>query len=634
VQVWIFQANPKLYDIDSALLELKEIWWRVPQYTADIHTGDIALIWRSGAQAGFVGIGRIVTEPQQHVSPDLESRYVLAPEIAGVETRVLVQVRASTFIPKLEVADLEGLADHPIIVAPMGSVFSLDYELYLKLRSRFPEPPEASVTTDISEIPTPFAWEQRSKSAHPMPGGYDGYLHSLRTIAVRVLEERPTRAELAGVIASEFQVTEKRSDLLASFLRKAGFLIDRGEIVAPSDRLEAWLASGDDRIPIAMLHSRVRFVGEMLECTLEPMTTGEILDVANEKYGSGWSTKAQIDRRRGWLQSAGMLEVDEANRLVTTPEGQALLELLDPYRPAKAAVPPEPLASTEVEAPADGPAKSSEPPLGLESLFKELEVAALDSAKADRFERAVRDAFEWLGFQAEWLGGAGKTDVLLDAPLGLSHSYRVIIDCKTSASGSVHDPQIDWVTLGEHKAKHDADHIALVAPQPSGKRLFQRAQEHGVTVFSVDELITLCAQHAKAPLDLESYRRLFEEGGLVSTDDTAEKAEDWLRVVELARTILDTIALRSEKFGSLDASGLRLLLADEVIAETATKQDFQDVLDTLSGPLIAVLTGNSSEGYRLTTSPATARHRLDVLGRSLFGSPSRPDGWSYVEDGS
>ena len=48
-RVWFFQSNPKQYDIDAALAKLDQIWWRVPQHTGDIRTGDVVMLWRSVA---------------------------------------------------------------------------------------------------------------------------------------------------------------------------------------------------------------------------------------------------------------------------------------------------------------------------------------------------------------------------------------------------------------------------------------------------------------------------------------------------------------------------------------------------------------------------------------------------------
>jgi hypothetical protein len=79
------------------------------------------------------------------------------------------------------------------------------------------------------------------------------------------------------------------------------------------------------RIPIALLHSRVRFIGEFLKFATTARSPAEVLALANQRYGCGWSTQAQVSRRRGWLQSAGMLQMDASDQLVTTELGQELV---------------------------------------------------------------------------------------------------------------------------------------------------------------------------------------------------------------------------------------------------------------------------------------------------------------------
>lgn len=624
---WIFQANPKLYDIEAALGELEEIWWRVPQYTADIHRGDVVLLWQSGEDSGVVGVGRVIGEPQQHESDDVERPFILDPEVAGTETRALVRVRATAPIAKDQVRQLPGLDSHPIIKAPYGTVFPLDDDQFRVLEPLVAPPPE-DLGRGAAEFPAPFAWDQRSKSTHPMPGGYDGYLDSLRELLLKVQDDRPTRSELPQLIAEMFGVTKARSDLLSSFVRKAGFLIDRGQAIDLSEWSTSWISSADPRIVVGLLHSRIRFVGEMLITAEEPRTTGELLEIANQQYGCDWSTKAQIDRRRGWLQSAGMLELDETNRLVITSAGHAMVKELvlqspvpgEGIRREPKGMPIGSIAEPELTSPERTglvlPQLASD---SVVDLVKELHSAAVDSSDPDRFERAVRDAFAWLGFQAEWLGGSGKTDVLLDAPLGKSRSYRVIIDCKTSASGAVGDSQVDWITLSEHRKKHDANFVALVAPTPSGQRLFARASEQKVAVISVDELTTLCEQHLSAPLDLEAYRSLFDPGGAASTADIAEQAEEWLHLVGFAEQMIDSIAGRQELFGGLTARDIHLLLLDQSNGRMIPEEDVQLILGTLAGPLLQILTGSPETGYRMTTSKDVARYRLEVLAGLLLG---------------
>jgi len=58
---WIFQANPKYYDIDNAIKSLNEIPWRVSGFINYIKKGDRVFIWKSGEDGGIIAIGTIQT---------------------------------------------------------------------------------------------------------------------------------------------------------------------------------------------------------------------------------------------------------------------------------------------------------------------------------------------------------------------------------------------------------------------------------------------------------------------------------------------------------------------------------------------------------------------------------------------
>lgn len=47
-----------------------------------------------------------------------------------------------------------------------------------------------------------------------------------------------------------------------------------------------------------------------------------------------------------------------------------------------------------------------------EDLLTELKLASRDSANPTRLEKACGKAFAELGFDAQWLGGSGETDVI------------------------------------------------------------------------------------------------------------------------------------------------------------------------------------------------------------------------------
>lgn len=62
--VWIFQGNPKYYDVIGAVNDLDEITWSVNQYPKQIKEGDEAYIWLSGPGGGIVASGTILCNPK------------------------------------------------------------------------------------------------------------------------------------------------------------------------------------------------------------------------------------------------------------------------------------------------------------------------------------------------------------------------------------------------------------------------------------------------------------------------------------------------------------------------------------------------------------------------------------------
>jgi hypothetical protein len=479
-----------------------------------------------------------------------------------------------------------------------------------------------------ADLPAASDWRDRAKGVAPMPGGYDGYLHSLRRICQMIDKERPAQAGVAGRIEALHGVTPNTARHHESFLRRVGVIQVEAGVARVGDWARRWLDSGDDAIIAALLHSRCQFVGELLELCEQPRSTDELLVMANKLYAMGWDTRAQVDRRRGWLQSAGMLSALDARRVQVTDAGKALLARLHLYPPISTSdsakevgmgqtCPPEAVPHTKVGAEVmkdDGADIGTPPASGLDHTLLELDQSSTDSSHPDRFERAVRDAFAFLGFRSEWIGGSGKTDVLLDALLGREDKYRVIVDCKTSGNGSVNDHQVDWVTLSDHRKQHGADHVALVAPNPSGSRLFDRAKEQGVAVISADQLIVICRQHARSPLSLDDYRELFRTGGAAETGGIDERAAEIDQLVRLAAKLCDTIRTRSETFGRLSARDLYLILADDPVTEGVTEDRVQLILDGLSNPLVGILDGNASKRYRMSSSAANDRRRLRILG--------------------
>lgn len=72
--IWIFQGNPKYYDVAGAINDLQQITWAVNQSTKQIKQGDKVYIWISGANSGIIASGKILCNPEMR-KPDLNDPY-------------------------------------------------------------------------------------------------------------------------------------------------------------------------------------------------------------------------------------------------------------------------------------------------------------------------------------------------------------------------------------------------------------------------------------------------------------------------------------------------------------------------------------------------------------------------------
>lgn len=513
------------------------------------------------------------------------------------------------------------------------------------------------------ELPPALPWEDRYKGVLPLPGGYDRYLEWLKGVCTFIENHRPRQDELRNWLQDRYSLTEGSADLRVGFLYKVGLLNSTGGTPSVASLTRRWLDSDDSSLIIAQVHSRTRFIGEMLSevqaaaTSGENLTTSELLHIANVRYDCGWFSSTQIDNRRGWLQSAGMLSMSAENRFEITSRGKALLRRLDLDKPppttahAKSVDAQSSPESTESEGTTVGTADSPDsgdrlssgtviksldrPPKSAGALADELQVAATDSINPTRFELAVRDAFEFLGFRAEQLGGSGTTDVLLDASRGKGHSYRVTVDAKSVGAGSsnrgqLRDQQVDWETLKEHREQYSATYSLLIGPNPAGKRLFERGRKSSVAIMSSAELAQLCRQHEAAPLGLGDYECLFMTGGATDLSPINEKVDEAIRRRDLVDAVCRALIDECSDLGPMSARDLRLTLRHQDAEQSWAEDEIEDVLRILSSTFVGVveIASSSREAptrYIPATSLSGARRRLQALAEALGPDPRESD---------
>ena len=136
-RTWIFQANPKLYDIDGALSHLTEMTWQVSAYNDQILPGDEVFLWKSGDEAGVVAEATVLTPPSIMESSEEERRFAHDTEkFAGSQRRVRLRIDAVIKPPlsrDVVRADVR-LADLSIVKFSQGTNFAVTPEQAVVIR--------------------------------------------------------------------------------------------------------------------------------------------------------------------------------------------------------------------------------------------------------------------------------------------------------------------------------------------------------------------------------------------------------------------------------------------------------------------------------------------------------------------
>ncbi len=128
--VWLFQVNPSIYNIDQALSELDELTWVVRQHNSEIHAGDRVYLWRAGADAGVVATATVEQDPAEAV-PAVDDAYTLKPEaFPPSELRVRLQIDSALpeAVRRSDLLEHAVLKNLEIITSPDATNFRVSPE--------------------------------------------------------------------------------------------------------------------------------------------------------------------------------------------------------------------------------------------------------------------------------------------------------------------------------------------------------------------------------------------------------------------------------------------------------------------------------------------------------------------------
>jgi len=96
---WAFFADPKIYDIETALNGLDVDTWTTKG--KDVKRGDLIIFWRGlkNEHRGIVGLGEVLTDPESMLPLNASKSYFLTEDFKGPEDRILVAYYQPPRIP-------------------------------------------------------------------------------------------------------------------------------------------------------------------------------------------------------------------------------------------------------------------------------------------------------------------------------------------------------------------------------------------------------------------------------------------------------------------------------------------------------------------------------------------------------
>ena len=410
------------------------------------------------------------------------------------------------------------------------------------------------------------------------------------------ISQQSNRSAILNHFISEYGLSESSANSMLKSLSSWGMIDRKTDLVFElTDIGRFWIDNPSMLFLIVMFHLRSLFVLDILSLLREEsLSVKELAVRAKVSYGFERENTSEIRNRLAILRKTKLIRTISADKYTISNRGRLLIdsygEVLNISQPVENK--PEILAANVSI-----------------NILSDLRLASKDSFNPDKFEKIASDFFKTLGFESEWIGGPGNTDVLIKSGGSILNSYTVTVDAKSTSSSSVTDSLVDFDTLKEHQKKHKADFIAIIGCAFDSERLIKRAQEHGVVLLDMDTLEKLYNTQIKTPLKLSSYRKIFEQAGkpdlsvlndeIIILDSSAELIKQIMEC--LIREAADPITK-----GMLTVRDLYLALRNK-LDRPINIADIEQTLFLLSSPLIGCIGKNKEYYYAIGTLGDTAR---------------------------
>lgn len=131
---WVFQANPKIYDVLTALKDNAVNTWSVKAHLKEIKEGDKIILWVTGDKKGCYALGEVKSEIYEGPDDEDQLKYYSSNSKNEISTRVRINIYHNMLRRPITQEQIEGnkkLAN--LKVGSQGTNFSASEEQYKTL---------------------------------------------------------------------------------------------------------------------------------------------------------------------------------------------------------------------------------------------------------------------------------------------------------------------------------------------------------------------------------------------------------------------------------------------------------------------------------------------------------------------
>jgi hypothetical protein len=460
----------------------------------------------------------------------------------------------------------------------------------------------------------------RYASEYPLPGGVEHYFDSLLRF-LREASKQPADAEqMKNWVLQEFAGSSGDTAIngyIGSITRMELWSTKDGifKLTPEGSKLLELVEHDIDEAKQLLLHLKLRlFDGYDVilgQLKTGPATFSAVRERLKQALQVTWNSPNQAMFRVNWLRSLSIVTKNGREYALTAAGEQAAVQCAS--RDASKVDHP----TREIEK-----SQQAKHPLELKAstIADRLNKAALQGGNWAELEDATVQAFGFLGFDVQHIGGSGNPDVIVNARMG-NMSYRALVETKSRSGGVVQQNDVNLNALADHRSKANADYVLVLAAEFSGGNLETWAKQSGVRLLRIDDLRDVLLSHAQTIIPLDVLEGLFDGGGVVDDDALSRvltASETASRAAAMARKVYEAVEAHQSKEGVLNANSLYFIFNGSY-----TIQEIHQAVAWLRHELVAALGLNGESLYTRVTRSALA-NRLAQLHLMIGATASVP----------